>query len=127
MHKIDKKIYYHDTDCGGVVYYANYFKYFEEARTEYFSDKGVDIKQLSENNTLFAVRKIEVNFKSPARYGEQISVTTKIVKLKNASLDFFQEVKRQDIILVSAVTQIACICCDFRPQIIPEAVMARIK
>lgn len=127
MHRIDKKIYYHDTDCGQVVYYANYFKYFEEGRTEYFLDKGVDIKQLSENNTLFAVRKIEVNFKSPARYGDCISVFSQIVKLKNASLDFFQEVKRHEVVLVSAVTQIVCIGCDFCPQTIPKAIMLKIK
>ena len=71
-----KKIYYHDTDCGGVVYYANYMKYLEEARTEYLLSKNIDTRK---NDALFAVRKTEIRYRAPARYGDTIDVFTELI------------------------------------------------
>ncbi len=112
---MQKRIYYHDTDCGGVVYYANYLKYFEEARTEYMNVRGLDLKVLSEKGILFVVKKVDIEYKSPARYGDVLQVSTTVAKLRNVSIEFIQEVKRQDKVLVSAVTILVCIGKDFRP------------
>ncbi len=127
MHTISKKIYYHDTDCGGVVYYANYLKYFEEARTEFLLSKDIEIRKLSAGNILFAVRRSEIDYKGPARYGDILIVTTKITKVKNVTLEFFQEAKVNDRLLVCAKTQMVCINSDFKPISLPDKVIAVLK
>jgi acyl-CoA thioester hydrolase len=125
--KTFKKIHYHDTDCGGVVYYANYLKYFEEARTEYLLDKGVDIIELAKVNVWFAVRRVETDYKAPARYGDRLTILTKITKVKNASLEFLQEARREDGLLVSARTQLVCINREFSARALPGEVIENLK
>ncbi len=112
---MQKRIYYHDTDCGGVVYYANYLKYLEEARTEYMRERDLDLKTLAENGLLFIVKKVEIEYKSPARYADVLDITTKLGKVRNVSFEFFQDIKRDDKILVSSVTTLVCIDKDFKP------------
>lgn len=127
MHKLEKKIYYHDTDCGGVVYYANYLKYFEEARTEFLTDKGIDILSLSNQKILFVVKDVAIHYKKPARYGQIINVETRLIKIKNASLLFHQTIKLQELMLVSAETKLACINKEFKACTIPEAILNKLK
>ena len=122
MEAMVKKIYYHDTDCGGVVYYANYLKYLEEARTEYMAARGVDLRELSGRGVLFAVKNVVIDYKMPARYADSLSIFTKISKVKAASLEFLQEIKRDGKLLVSATTVLVCINHDFRPCQIPEQI-----
>lgn len=117
-----KKIYYHDTDAGGVVYYANYLKYLEEARTELLREEGVDIGELAGKGILFAVRRTEINYKAPARYADTLTIIASISKIKNASLEFTQSIKRGDQTLVEAKTQLVCVDSNFIPQVIPEEV-----
>jgi len=117
-----KKIYYHDTDAGGVVYYANYLKYLEESRTELLKDLGVDISKLAAEEVLFAVRKVEIEYKAPAHYGDILVIKAVISKIKNASLEFTQSINRGDQILVKANTQLVCVNNKFMPQAIPEEV-----
>ncbi len=119
---MEKKIYYHDTDAGGVVYYANYLRYLEEARTELLREKGVDIGKLAEAGILFAVRRVEIDYKAPARYADTLTITASITKVKNATLEFTQTINRGDQILVKAKTQLVCITSNFRPQAIPQEV-----
>ena len=122
-----KRIYYHDTDAGGVVYYANYLRYFEEARTELLRKKGVDISKLAEAGILFAVRKVEIDYKAPARYADTLTITASISKVRNATLEFTQSINRGDQILVKAKTQLVCINSNFIPQAIPEEVNQCLK
>jgi len=110
-----KRIYYHDTDCGGVVYYANYLKYLEEARTEYMHERGLNLKELSEKGILFVVRRVDIEYKAPAHYSDLLEISTKINKIRNVSLEFLQEIKREEKTLVSAVTTLVCIDKDFKP------------
>ena len=117
---MNKKIYYHDTDCGGVVYYANYLKYFEEARTEFLAEKGFSIKNLSDQGMLFVVKGLTIDYKSPARYGDELTVITTVSRVKNVTLEFTQSIERDLRLLVKAVTQLVCIGKDFRPQPLPE-------
>ena len=117
--EIQKRIYYHDTDSGGVVYYANYLKYLEEGRTEYFLQRSLDLKTLSGEGILFVVAAIEVKYKAPARYGDIIRVQTAIEELKSSSIRFRQHVYEGQKVLVEAFVVIVCIGPDFKPRPIP--------
>ncbi len=82
------RIYYEDTDCGGVVYYANYLKYFERARTEYLEERGISVARLIKEGTQFLVVHAEVDYRSPARYGEFLKIETKLAETGRTSLTF---------------------------------------
>lgn len=106
---INKKIYYHDTDAGGVVYYASYLKHLEEGRTEYCRSAGIDMAEYARNGIIFPVVHLEIDYKTPARYGDTITVITKPEKLGNASLNFRQEIKRGEDLILAASTVWACV------------------
>ncbi|MCF7887608.1 MAG: acyl-CoA thioesterase [Candidatus Omnitrophica bacterium] len=127
MDVIKKKIYYHDTDCGGVVYYANYLKYFEEARTEFFKNKGIGIVELSKQGILFVVRDLNICYKKPALYGQIVEVKTKLIKLKAASLQFLHLIEVKGVLLVSAKTTLASINKKFKACPIPKNVLSKLK
>lgn len=82
------RIYYEDTDCGGVVYYANYLKYFERARTHYLEDRGLSVAELRDQGTQFMVVHVELDYRSPARYGDRLIVDTQLAAVGQASLTF---------------------------------------
>lgn len=117
---IEKKTYYHDTDCGGVVYYANYLKYLEEGRHEYCAHKGIDLKELARSGIYFVVAHVDISYKSPLRYQEQFRIYTKVEKTGNASLNFKQWITRQETACVEANTVWVCVGKDFLPQPIPQ-------
>ena len=118
-----KKIYYHDTDCGGVVYYANYLKYLEEARTEFMAERGVIIGELHKESFLFAVKSVDIQYKSPAKYGDVLKIETELEKTKQASFVFRQSVLRGKEVLAEADTVLVCINAEFKPQVIPPEVV----
>ena len=78
MSELEVKMYYEDTDCGGVVYHANYLRYFERARTEFFAERGILIRDFMEQGIIFVVVRAEVDFESPARYGDILSIQSEI-------------------------------------------------
>ncbi|MGQ0696465.1 MAG: YbgC/FadM family acyl-CoA thioesterase [Nitrospiraceae bacterium] len=85
---MDVRIYYEDTDCGGVVYYANYLKYFERARTEYLEARGHSVAALMEQSTVFVVVHAEVDYRSPGRYGDTLVIETSVSDVTPASFTF---------------------------------------
>jgi acyl-CoA thioester hydrolase len=85
---LEKKIYYHDTDCGGVVYYANYLKHLEEARTEFLSDKGINLQKLAGEGMWFAVAKVDIEYKAPAGYQDTIRIITSIESSRKTAMQF---------------------------------------
>ena len=89
------KIYYQDTDCGGVVYYANYLKYFERARTEYLEERGLSVAGLMNEGTVFVVVHVEVDYRSPARYGDRLVIDTRVSEVSPASFVFSHVVKNK--------------------------------
>ncbi len=89
------KIYYEDTDCGGVVYYANYLKYFERARTQYLEERGFSVAGLANEGTQFMVVHAEIDYRSPARYGETLTIETKLSHIGNASLTFAHVIRER--------------------------------
>lgn len=117
---IKKRIYYHDTDCGGVVYYANYLKFFEEARTEHLRAKGIDLKGLTKEGIIFAVANLDIKYRSPAKYGDSLEVLSKIESVKAASLNFYHEIKRGESLLVECRTRLVAIGLNFKPVILPQ-------
>jgi len=82
------RIYYEDTDCGGVVYYANYLKYFERARTHYLEARGLSVAGLREQGTQFVVVHAEVDYRSPGRYGDTLVIDTSLADASQASFTF---------------------------------------
>jgi acyl-CoA thioester hydrolase len=92
---VDIKIYYEDTDCGGVVYYANYLKYFERARTHHLEERGLSVAGLMNEGTVFVVVHAEVDYRSPARYGETLVIDTVISDMSAASFTFAHVMKEK--------------------------------
>jgi acyl-CoA thioester hydrolase len=90
---LEIKIYYEDTDCGGVVYYANYLKYFERARTQYLEERGLSVAGLMNEGTVFVVVHAEADYRSPARYGETLVIHTVLSDMTAASVIFAHVVK----------------------------------
>jgi acyl-CoA thioester hydrolase len=121
------KIYYHHTDCGGVVYYANYLKFLEEARTEFFAERGVSIKELSQQGTLFVVARQEIDYKCPAVYGDLLDVAAKVGTTSAVRIEFIHEIKNQNKQLISlAKTILVCVGRDLKPKAIPSDIREKI-
>ncbi len=91
----DVRIYYEDTDCGGVVYYANYLKYFERARTQFLESRGLSVASLIRQGIVFVVVHAEVDYRSPARYGETLTIDTSISHVTPASFTFSHVLKEK--------------------------------
>lgn len=94
-HIIDVRIYYEDTDCGGVVYYANYLKYFERARTHYLEHRRLSVAELVNAGRVFVVVHAEVNYRAPARYGETLEIETTISEMNPAAMTFSHIVRER--------------------------------
>lgn len=92
---MEVRIYYEDTDCGGVVYYANYLKYFERARTDYLEQRGLSVAQLLKDGTQFMVVHAEVDYRSPARYGETLLIETTLADTGKATLTFSHAIRER--------------------------------
>jgi len=121
-HRLNKRIYYHDTDSGGIVYYANYLRHLEEGRTEFLRALGIDTSEYAKNGILFPVVRIQADYKSPARYGQVISVYTSVEKVGNASVCFVQQVKRADTLLLEAKVVWACVDARMKAKPVPAEI-----
>jgi acyl-CoA thioester hydrolase len=96
MENMEIRIYYEDTDCGGVVYYGNYLKYFERARTEYLEERGLSITGLMKKGTVFVVVHAEVDYLSPARYGDRLVIETVVSDMTAASFTFSHVIRERE-------------------------------
>ncbi len=119
---ITKKIYYHDTDAGGVVYYANYLKFFEEGRTQYLEEKGIYTEKLLDENIAFVVAKAEIEYKKPVRYKDVVDVITDVEQIGNSSIVFVQRVIKNNIVCCKGKITIVCVNTQLKPIRIPDAV-----
>ncbi|MFC4654737.1 MULTISPECIES: tol-pal system-associated acyl-CoA thioesterase [Rheinheimera] len=109
-HQLDIRVYYEDTDAGGIVYYANYLKFFERARTEWLRTLGVEQDVLLAQDLAFVVRKVLMDNKAPGRFNQLLTVRSEIRQLKKASLVFWQEIYNENAdLLCSAEVSIACV------------------
>ena len=116
------RVYWEDTDAGGVVYYANYLKFMERCRTEWLRHLGVDQGVLRRDRQLqFAVAGITVNYLRPAVLDDEITVTAELTRLGGATIEFRQAVWRADVQLVEAEVRIACLdSVTLRPRGLPR-------
>ncbi len=116
------RVYWEDTDAGGVVYYANYLKFMERCRTDWLRSLGVDQGTLRERRQLqFAVASIAVDFLRPAVIDDEITVTTELDRLGGATIEFKQTIWRGDAQLIDASTRIACLDSgSLKPRAIPK-------
>ena len=121
-HRIHVKVYYEDTDAGGVVYYANYLKYFERARTEFLLDKGIDIVRYHEEGYFFVVVHAEISYRRPAFLGDRIEITTELSGMTSATISLLHTVRKNGELLVESSVRLACIRRDGRPRRIPEEI-----
>ena len=121
------RIYYHHTDCGGVVYYANYLNFLEEARTEYFALKNASIKQLADSGVMFVVARQEVDYKFPAVYGDELDIQTQVGTVTGVRIEFLHEIYNQNKqLIVKAKTILVCVDNHLKPQAIPEELRKKI-
>ena len=105
------KVYYEDTDAGGVVYHANYLKFVERARSEYLVKKGCSVVECEkEFGIIFVVRHLEIDYVMPARLGDELTVSTKVIKLGKVGMKMKQDVyNSQGLLICSALVKLAAI------------------
>jgi acyl-CoA thioester hydrolase len=124
------RVYYEDTDSGGVVYYANYLKFMERARSEWLRSLGFEQDRLiAEEGVIFAVRRVEVDYLAPARFNDVLQVSARLLEQKRASMTFLQEVKEEESgrLLCSGKVRVVSIDADkFRPCAIPASLVREI-
>ena len=122
------RVYYEDTDAGGIVYYANYLKFFERARTEWLRSLGVNQDGLlREHDAMFVVKNVSADYHAPARLDDVIKLTLRIDKLGRASIQFVQEAWCGDRLLNTAHVKVGCVDSALRPRAVPDAVAARMR
>lgn len=111
------RVYYEDTDAGGVVYYANYLKYFERARTEWLRRLGINQSRLATTERrVFVVKNVEIQYRKPARLDDELTVQTRVSHLGRASIRFEQRALRGDDLLSQATVTVCCVdAASFRP------------
>jgi len=128
MHRFAVRVYYEDTDLAGIVYYANYLKFIERARTEWVRGLGVDQTALkAEAGIVFAVRRVEADYLSPARFDDLLEVRTRLDDLTAARIVLGQQVWRDELQLFSAQVTLVALREDGRPARLPDAVRGAMR
>jgi acyl-CoA thioester hydrolase len=126
------RVYYEDTDTGGVVFYANYLKFFERARTEWLRASGINQRSMTESyGVMFVVKSTAVDYHAPAKLDDELKLTVVVEKLGRASVQFVQEAWRinsaQPELLSTGRIKVGCVdTIRFRPSTIPNEVVAKI-
>ncbi|MCE5387758.1 MAG: tol-pal system-associated acyl-CoA thioesterase [Acidithiobacillus sp.] len=119
------RVYYEDTDHGGVVYHANYLRFMERARTEMLREQGLELDQLAqEEGAIFAVRRASLDFLAPARFNQLLQIDTFIREVRPLRIRFAQVISVAEQVLCRAEIEVACLqAANFRPLRIPEKVL----
>ncbi len=126
------RVYWEDTDAGGIVYYANYLRFMERARSEWLRAIGIEQRPLQvEHGLMFVVVSADTRFHKPARYGDMLQVSCDVASWSKASLVFRQEIFRgsddtERELLVTGQVRVACVdAVKFRPRALPEGLLQR--
>jgi len=116
------RVYIEDTDAGGIVFYANYLKYFERARTEFIRAKGYELRRSLEENISFVVHSLDIKYLKPAKLDDLVQVSVVLQKMGKSFLLFRQQVLAQDgLCLVEGHVKVACVHLDTaKPRALPE-------
>jgi acyl-CoA thioester hydrolase len=123
------RVYYEDTDAAGVVYYANYLKYMERARTEWLSSLGFELADLERLfGIVFVVHHVEIEYRRPARLGDELDATLTLIELHRARMVAMQDVLRGDAVFTSARVRLVCLDrSNWRPIRIPATLHGRLE
>ncbi len=125
VHVFPVRVYYEDTDAAGIVYYANYLKFAERARTELLREHGISNRALQEKEGIaFAVRRLSAEYLAPARLDDRLEVRTRITGLHGAAIEAQQDVVREGRDLARLTLTLACVARTGRPTRLPAAVVA---
>ena len=131
MSKHRFRVYYEDTDAGGVVFYANYLKFIERGRTEYLRDLGFDQGSLAlEKNIVFVVKSLSADYLSPAYLDDTIEVQTTIKSIKNASLVFTQKIlslEKNTVLFNAEVKVVSVLKNNLKPCAVPQEIMEKLN
>jgi acyl-CoA thioester hydrolase len=131
MSKHRFRVYYEDTDAGGVVFYANYLKFIERGRTEYLRDLGFDQGSLAlEKNIVFVVKSLSADYLSPAYLDDIIEVQTTIKSIKNASLVFTQKIlslEKNTVLFNAEVKVVSVLKNNLKPCAVPQEIMEKLN
>jgi acyl-CoA thioester hydrolase len=124
-HEFRLRVYYEDTDAGGIVYYANYLKFAERARTEALLDLGLSQTSLREAHGVgIVVRTVHVSYLAPAVFEDQLVVTSEVTALSGARIAMVQDVARDGRVLVRCEVSLVVVGSDLRPRRMPAALAA---
>ena len=123
------RVYYEDTDAGGVVFYANYLKFFERARTEWLRELGVGQSNLArDEGRLFVVTNLDMAYRKPARLDDLLTITSRVTRLGGASINFAQRASRDGELLAEGQIQVCCVdSARMRPAELPPALRAKLE
>jgi len=125
MHSFECRVYFEDTDLAGIVYYANYLKFIERARSEWVRTLGLDQAQLkAETGVVFAVRYLTADYLSPAKFDDVLTITTQVLKTSGARMALDQRVLRSGVLLFDARVTLVAIGANGAPAGLPKALRA---
>ena len=125
VHRYSSRVYYEDTDAGGIVYHANYLRFAERARTEMMRAAGVPhAEMVARDGVMFAVSRCEVDYLRPARLDDLLDIETRLVEVGRATVDLEQIVRREGVDLARIRIRLACVDANGRPTRVPAAVRA---
>lgn len=122
MHRFPVRVYYEDTDMAGIVYYANYLRYIERARSDWVREIGVDQNAMRADGLVFAVRRVEADYLGSARFDDELSVETNVQQITGARLVLEQVVMRGKDRLFEAVVTIVCVSDSGAPARLPDQI-----
>ncbi len=125
MHSFECRVYYEDTDLAGIVYYANYLKFIERARSEWVRSLGIDQAQLkADTGVVFAVRHLTADYLIPAKFDDQLTILTEVLDAKGARIVLDQRVLRGDAVLFDARVTLVAIGANGAPARLPQTLRA---
>lgn len=119
IHRKEIRVYYEDTDMAGIVYYANYLRFIERARSDWVREAGIDQLAMKESGVVFAVRRVEADYIAPARYGDVLEVRTTLDSLTSARMVMAQQVWCGEVLIFTANVLIVCIGAGGKPVRLP--------
>ena len=127
-HIFSLRVYFEDTDAGGIVYYANYLRFAERARTEMLRSAGIESGHLMrQDNVTLTVKTCQVDYQKPAYLDDALEVYSRIIKVGGASLNGEQKIKRNDNELVNIQIKLACMAMDGKPTRLPNKIRSRLN
>ena len=123
-HEVEFRVYYEDTDAGGVVYHSNYLNFAERARTEFLRKLGVNQSEAKEKDgILFVVKSLNIEYKKPALLDDVLTIKTQITETSKVRMEMEQDIFRDDVLIAKVVVNIVCVNEAMKPTKIPEYVL----